>query len=170
MFDCELLHRSYDTLIIVFARQIIVHTSLINILDSLNNNKSGKSSGVDGISAEHFVYVDSQIHVSSSLLFSICISHGYLPSMFTKTAIVLIIKNKTGDTSDNNSYRPIALVTAASKIFELCLSVILENNLFMHDQQSRGGGFKSPPPLRFFVLTHLILELHYCALGTFPQK
>ena len=53
MFDCELLHRSYDTLIIVFARQIIVHTSLINILDSLNNNKSGKSSGVDGISAEH---------------------------------------------------------------------------------------------------------------------
>ena len=33
------------------------------------------------------------------------------------------------------------------------------------------GGFKSPPPpLRFFALTHLILELHYCALGTFPQK
>ena len=28
-----------------------------------------------------------------------------------------------------------------------------------------GGGF-----LRFFVLTHLILELHYCTLGTFPKK
>ena len=26
------------------------------------------------------------------------------------------------------------------------------------------------PPLRFFALTHLILELHYCALGTFPKK
>ena len=33
-----------------------------------------------------------------------------------------------------------------------------------------GGGFKSPPPLRFFALTHLILELHYCALVTFPKK
>ena len=32
------------------------------------------------------------------------------------------------------------------------------------------GGFKSPPPLRFFTLTHLILELHYCALVTFPKK
>ena len=25
-------------------------------------------------------------------------------------------------------------------------------------------------PLRFFALTHLILELHYCALVTFPKK
>ena len=33
-----------------------------------------------------------------------------------------------------------------------------------------GGDFKSPPPLRFFALTHLILELHYCALVTFPKK
>ena len=32
-----------------------------------------------------------------------------------KTAIGPIIKNKTGDTSDKNNYRPIALVTAASK-------------------------------------------------------
>ena len=32
-----------------------------------------------------------------------------------------------------------------------------------------GGGFKSSP-LRFFVLTHLILELHCCALGTFLKK
>ena len=30
---------------------------------------------------------------------------------------VPIIKNKTGDTSDKNNYRPIALVTAASKNF-----------------------------------------------------
>ena len=32
-----------------------------------------------------------------------------------------------------------------------------------------GGGFKSPP-LQFFALTNLILELHYCALVTFPKK
>ena len=56
-----------------------------------------------------------------------------------KTAIVPIIKNKTGDTSDKNNYRPIALVTAASKIFELCLSIILEDYLVTHDQQF---GFK----------------------------
>ena len=45
--------------------------------------------------------------------------------MFMKTAIVPIIKNKIGDISNKNNYRPIALVTAASKIFELCLFVVI---------------------------------------------
>ena len=36
-----------------------------------------------------------------------------------KTAIVPIIKNKSGNTSDKSNYRPIALVTACSKIFEI---------------------------------------------------
>ena len=32
-----------------------------------------------------------------------------------------------------------------------------------------GGGFlKAPPPI--FVLTYLILELHYCTLGLFPKN
>ena len=35
--------------------------------------------------------------------------------------------------------------------------------------RSGGGGFKTLPPLRFFALTHLILELHYCALVTFSK-
>ena len=34
-----------------------------------------------------------------------------------------------------------------------------------------GGALKAPPPpLSFLALTHLILELHFCALGTFPKK
>ena len=28
----------------------------------------------------------------------------------------------------------------------------------------------TPPPLRSFALTHLILKLRSCALGTFPKK
>ena len=110
-----------------------------NILDALKSIKCGKSRGVDGISREHFVFAHSRIHVLLSLLFSAFITHGYWPDMFMKTAIVPIIKNNTGDTSDKNNYRPIALVTAASKIFELCLSIILEDYLVTHDQQF---GFK----------------------------
>ena len=33
---------------------------------------------------------------------------------------------------------------------------------------SGGGALKAP--LRFFALTHLILELQYCALVTFPKN
>ena len=129
-----------------------------DILDALKNIKCGKSSGIDGISAEHFIFAHSRIHVLLSLLFSAFITHGYLPGMFMKTAIVPIIKNKSGDTSDKNNYRPIALVTAASKIFELCLSVILENYLFTHDQQF---GFKSKHSTDFCIYTVKSVSKYY---------
>ena len=129
-----------------------------DILDALKNITCGKSRGIDGISAEHFVFAHSRIHVSLSLLFSAFITHGYLPGMFMKTAIVPIIKNKTGDTSDKNNYRPTALVTAASKIFELCFSVILENYLFTHDQQF---GFKSKHSTDFCIYTVKSVSKYY---------
>ena len=117
----------------------------------MKNIKCGKSSGIDGISAEHFVFDYSHIHALLSLLYCAFVMHGYLPSMFMKTAIVPIIKkNKTRDTSNKNIYRPIALVTAASKIFELCLSVILEDYLFTQDQQF---GFKSKHATDFSIFT-----------------
>ena len=80
--------------------------------------------------------------------------------MFMKTAIVPIIKNKTGDTSDKNNYKPIgiALVTAASNFFELCLSVILENYLFTHDQQF---GFKSKHSTDFCIYTVKSVSKYY---------
>ena len=67
-----------------------------------------------------------------------------------KTAIMPIIKNKTGDTSDKNNYRPIALVQTTSKILKLWLSEILENCLFTHDQQF---GFKSKHSTEFCIFT-----------------
>ena len=41
-----------------------------------------------------------------------------------KAGIVPIIKNKTGDTRDKNNYCLITLVTACSKILELCISLL----------------------------------------------
>ena len=35
--------------------------------------------------------------------------------------------------------------------------------------RSEGGGALNVP-LRIFAITHLILELNYCTLGTFPKK
>ena len=129
-----------------------------NILNALKSIKCGKSSGVDGISAEHFVFVHSRIHVLLSLSFSAFITHGYLPDMFMKTTIVPIIKNKPGDTSDKNNYRPIALVTAASKSFELCLSIILEDYLVTHDQQF---GFKRKHSTDLCIFTVKSVTIYY---------
>ena len=72
----------------------------LDIVNALKSVNKGKACGVDGLAAEHFIYADERIHVILSILFNCFISHGYLPSEFMKTAIVPIIKNKTGDTSD----------------------------------------------------------------------
>ena len=45
-----------------------------------------------------------------------------MPNAFTQSLIVPLVKNKTGDFSDPNNYRAIALSTALSKIFEFILS------------------------------------------------
>ena len=71
------------------------------------------------------LYAHRTSHVFLYLLFNSFISHGYLPTGFMKTALVPIVKNKTGDTSDKNNYRPIAIVTGVLKLFEICILEIL---------------------------------------------
>ena len=136
-----------------------INITPFNMLDALKSIKCGKSSGVDFISAEHFVFAHSRIHVLLSLLFSAFITHGHLPNMFMKTVIVPIIKNKTGDTSDKNNYRPIALVTAASKFFKFCFTIILEDYLVTHDQQF-GFKRKHATDLCIFIVKSVDQMLH----------
>ena len=83
--------------------------SVASIAHSFKHVKSGKASGVDGLAAEHFLYADDYVNVYLSLLFNSFLCHGYLLLEFMKTAIVPIIKSKTGNSSDKNNYRPIYL-------------------------------------------------------------
>ena len=138
------------------GESILFSTSDINV--ALHSLKSGKSCGVDGLAAEHFLFAHRITHVFLSLLFNTFIIHGYLPADFMKTAIVPIIKNKTGDTSDKNNYRPIALVTAASKLFEICILEILETYLITHDHQF---GFKAKHSTDMCIFTVKTLVKYY---------
>ena len=52
-----------------------------------------------------------------------------------KTSIIPILRNRNGDASDKNNYGPIATVTAMSKLFELCLSKILDGYLYTSENQ-----------------------------------
>ena len=56
-----------------------------------------------------------------------------------KSAIVPILKNRQGDTSNKNKYHPIAIVTAISKNFELWLMNLIASHLITKDNQF---GFK----------------------------
>ena len=98
------------------------------------------------------------------MLFNCFITHGYLPEDFMKTAIVPIIKNKTGDSSDKGNYRPIALVTACSKIFEICLLKMLEIYLNTHDHQF---GFKSQHATDMYIFTVKSVIKYYTKQNSF---
>ena len=113
--------------------------SASDVLDSLKAVKLGKAAGIDGLSAEHFVCAHTSVSVHLSLLFTSMLSHGHMPAGLMKTAIVHILKNRQGDTSDKNNYRPIAIVIALSKIFELCIMRMIETHLVTSDNQF---GFK----------------------------
>ena len=80
-----------------------------------------------------------------------------------KTALVPIIKSKTGDTGDKNNYRPVALVTAASKIFEICLLEILEMYLITHDHLF---GFKSKHSADMCIFSAKSIMKYYTEHGS----
>ena len=70
------------------------------------------------VCAEALKSAHHKVYVLLSLCFSLCMSHGYIPQSLIETTIVPIIKNKAGDLSSGNNYRPIALANVISKVFE----------------------------------------------------
>ena len=110
------------------------------ITEIVSKLECGKYAGPDGISAECFKFSNTKIHVLLSLLFSMCLSHGYLPSTLIKTTIVPIVKNKSGNLSDSNNYRPIAIATITSKLLESVLLLKCSDYLTTCDNQF---GFKA---------------------------
>ena len=143
------------------GQSILFSTS--NIIVALDSLKSGKSCGVDGLAAEHFMFVHRITHAFLFLLCNDFIIHGYLHADFMRTAMVPIIKNNTGDTSDKNNYRSIALVTAASKLFEICILEVLETCLLTHDHQF---GFKSKHFNDMCIFTVKSLVKYYTGQNT----
>ena len=112
--------------------------------------KYGKASGSDGICAEYLKFAHDKLSILMSLCFSTCLSHGYLPPHMIETTIVPIVKNKCGKLSDSNNYRPIALATIMSKVFESVLLLKCESYLDTCDNQF---GFKSKHSTEFCIYT-----------------
>ena len=60
---------------------------------ALKQMKHGKSCGLDGLAAEHFIFADRVLCVLLSLLYTSMLSHGYLPAEFMLSAIIPVFKN-----------------------------------------------------------------------------
>ncbi|XP_022837226.1 uncharacterized protein LOC111364552 [Spodoptera litura] len=95
----------------------------------------GKSPGYDGLSIEHLKNAGVHLPRILSMFYNLCLCHGYLPEELTKTIVVPIVKNKTGDISDKNNYRPISLATVIAKVLDSLLNNILVRHIKLHDAQ-----------------------------------
>ena len=99
-----------------------VIVSCVDISHLISQLKCGKSAGSDDLCAEYFKFAHNKLHILLSVCFTLFFTHSYLPAPMIETIIVPIVKNKCGNLCDSNNYRPIALATLMSKLFE---SVIL---------------------------------------------
>ena len=106
-----------------------------SVSEIIGKLECGKFAGPDGIGAEYLKFSNIKKHVLLSLCFTLCLSHGYMPPAMIETTIVPTVKNKSGNLSDSSNYRPIALTTIVSKMFESVLLFKCAEYLSTSDHQ-----------------------------------
>ena len=75
---------------------------------------------------KHYMFGGHRLHVYLSILFNIFLKYGYVPNEFCRSVIIPLVKNKTGDLTDANNYRAIALSNVVTKILENLLFSFIE--------------------------------------------
>ena len=116
---------------------------IFNVADiekGVNALKNGKASGVDGLSKENITNCHPAIIVHLKLLFNMIYLHGFVPDDFGKGITIPVLKDKLGDVSSVDNYRPITISPVISKIFEYCLLFQFEGAL---DSSHLQFGFKN---------------------------
>ena len=98
-----------------------------------------KACGRDLITAEHLKHSSHRVSVLLALCFSGLLMHGILPESMLSVLLVPVVKNKTGKITSIDNYRPIALASIMSKIFEGILMDRLKEFTVTTDNQF---GFK----------------------------
>ena len=99
--------------------------------------KSGKAGGADRLVAEHTVHAAPSLIIHSKLLFSLFLSDGNVPDAFSFGIIISIVKDKSGDPSLLDNYRPITLSPVISKLLENVLMELFGDHLISDDLQFR---------------------------------
>ena len=91
----------------------------------------------------HLRYAHYCVCIYLSVLFNFCVSHGFIPEDCLITDIVFILKCKNKDATNVGKYRPIAVATTISKLFEQFISFHIKPFLSTSDHQfgfKRGTG------------------------------
>jgi len=89
---------------------------------------------------EAILYGSNRLYDHLAILFNMFINFGSLPSGFMQSVIIPLVKNKSGDLSDTNNYRAIAISQSISKLFEATLEAYMKSD---SDVENHQFGFKA---------------------------
>ena len=109
------------------------------VMQAISGLSMNKSCGMDGVYAENIKYSDTAIVPLLAMCFSSMLIHGYLPSSMISILLVPVIKDKVGKINAKDNYRPIALASVVSKLFERIVMNRIEDSI---DTSSNQFGFK----------------------------
>ena len=101
--------------------------------------KLNKAAGHDGLVSEHIFHSHPALVYHLKILFTAMINVGYVPEDFGKGIVIPIVKDKCGDVSRIDNYRPITLSPVITKIFERILIFLFSQYIDSDDLQF---GFK----------------------------
>ena len=107
-----------------------MHVSAAEAMELIREISNGNAAGMDGLSGESLKYANHILSVLLSICFIYMFNHCYFPIGMLNSVIVPLGKNKNGDLSDRNNYRPIALSSTVSKVFENIILNRLEEYLW----------------------------------------
>ena len=84
----------------------------------LNQLKTCKACGFDGIIKENILYAHPAIIAHLKLLFNLIYKHGLVPDDFGGDITVPLVKDPRGDSSNCDNYRAFTISPLISKLFE----------------------------------------------------
>ena len=99
------------------------------------------------------------LHRILSVLFTSMMSHCYLPDEFMKTVIIPLVKNKKGNLTSQDSYRPVATTSVMSKIMDI---VLFQQSKHLLTSSSNQFGFKERHSTDQYVFTLKYVIDFYC--------
>ena len=117
-----------------------MYVTTSEVLEVVKDLPNRKSSGLDGLNGESLKYADPLLCLLLSICYTCMFKHSYMPQSMINSIIVPLVKNRCGNLTDKNNYRPIALSSITSKVFEHIILLRLEEYLWTTDNQF---GFKS---------------------------
>ena len=125
-----------------------MQVTMLEVLQIVKDLPNAKSSGLDGLNGESLKYAHPLLCLLLSIGFTCMFKHCYIPQCMINSVIIPLIKIKCGDHTDKNNYRPIALSSIISKVFEHIIAERLEVYLWTNDNQF---GFKSGHSTDLFI-------------------